>query len=218
MTDAVFVAEDSFTSEDVIRQTLEQAVDAIVSIDENNRVTFFNHAAERLWGYEQQEVVGQNVAMLVPKEMQSMHDAYVDANRTTGVDKIVGGSRQVIVERRDGSKVHATLSLSRVRIGDKITYTAFVKDESATYLERERTRQTLEQAIDAVVTIDGDNGVTFFNAAAERLWGYSRAQVLGRNVAMLVPEVLRAQHDDLVNANRRTRIDKIVGTSREVEI
>ncbi|MEM7675095.1 MAG: PAS domain S-box protein, partial [Myxococcota bacterium] len=92
-----------------------------------------------------------------------------------------------------------------------------MSDESATNLERERTRQTLEQTIDAVVIIDGNNEITFFNAAAERLWGYSRNEVMGRNVSMLVPETLRDQHDELVNANRRTHIDKIVGTSREVE-
>ena len=201
-----------------VDQTLEQALDAVVSIDEKNRVTFFNKAAEELWGYARAEVIGQNVKMLVPEEIRAGHDELVNANRTTGEDKIVGTSRDVEIQRKDDSRIWANLSLSKVKNGNSITYTAFVKDITKEREARERTTQTLEQALDAVVTIDHDNIVTFFNAAAENLWGYQRDEVVGQNVKMLVPEEIRAGHDDLVNANRTTGQDKIVGTSRDVEI
>ncbi|WP_239421307.1 PAS domain S-box protein [Saliniradius amylolyticus] len=197
---------------------LEQAIDAVVSIDGQNRVTFFNAAAERLWGYSRQEVMGQNVKKLVPQAIQSEHDGYVNANRHTGEDKIVGTSRDVLLERKDGKKVWANLSLSRIRVGGEIHYTAFVKDITKQRETQQTINQTLEQALDAVVTIDENNKVTFFNQAAEQLWGYQREQVLGQNVKMLVPQAIQPQHDDYVNANRRTGKDKIVGTTREVPI
>ncbi|MDN0083394.1 PAS domain S-box protein [Crenobacter sp. SG2305] len=203
---------------ETINQTLEQALDAVVAIDEHNNVTFFNRAAERFWGYARHEVLGQNVKMLVPRGIQAAHDGYVNANRTTGEDKIVGTSREVQVERKDGSKVWGSLSLSKVQIGSKIIYTAFVKDISREREVREVINQTLEQAIDAVVSIDSHNNVTFFNSAAEKLWGYERSEVIGRNVKMLVPHAIQAMHDSLVNANRNSGVDKIVGTSREVQI
>jgi len=203
---------------ETINQTLEQALDAVVSIDEKNNVTFFNAAAERFWGYDRSEVIGRNVKMLVPRGLQADHDRLVEANRETGQDKIVGTSREVQVERKDGTQVWACLSLSRVKVGDRITYTAFVKDITGEHNAREMMNQALEQALDAVVTIDEKNNVTFFNAAAERLWGYGRDEVLGRNVKMLVPHAIQAGHDRLVEANRETGKDKIVGTSREVPI
>lgn len=203
---------------DVSRQILQQAIDAVVSIDENNLVTFFNRSAEELWGYRAEEVIGKNVAMLVPSEMQAGHDSFVNANRETGVDKIVGTSREVEVHCKDGSIVQASLSLSKVNVGNKIHYTAFVKDETESRLARETVRQTLEQALDAVVTIDENNNVTFFNKAAEEMWGYSRDEVVGKNVAMLVPKEMQAGHDSFVNANRETGVDKIVGTNREVDV
>jgi len=205
-------------SREVINQTLEQALDAVVTIDEHNHITFFNRAAEQFWGYTRQEVLGQNVKMLVPRGIQAGHDGYVEANRSSGVDKIVGTSREVQVERKDGSKVWGSLSLSKVQVGGRIIYTAFVKDITREREVREVINQTLEQAIDAVVTIDAQNNVTFFNAAAEKLWGFERNEVLGRNVKMLVPHAIQPQHDSLVNANRQTGVDKIVGTSREVLI
>ncbi len=201
-----------------VDQTLEQALDAVVSIDAKNRVTFFNGAAEKLWGYARAEVLGQNVRMLVPEEIRAGHDDLVDANRTTGQDKIVGTSRDVEIQRKDNSRIWANLSLSKVKSGNSITYTAFVKDITKERESRERITQTLEQALDAVVSIDHENVVTFFNGAAETLWGYTREEVVGQNVKMLVPDEIRAGHDDLVNANRTTGQDKIVGTSRDVEI
>lgn len=207
-----------FTSSNSATQALEQAIDAVVSIDEKNIVTFYNDAAEKLWGYKRSEVIGKNVAMLVPKAIQGNHDELVNHNRRTGQDKIVGTSRDIEVECKDGSKAWCNLSLSKVKMGSKINYTAFVKDISEERRNREIINQTLEQAIDAVVTIDEHNNVTFFNNAAEKLWGYDRDQVMGENVKMLVPHGLRSNHDQLVNNNRTTGVDKIVGTNREVPI
>ena len=201
------------------REVLQQAIDGVVTIDENNCVIYMNPAAEKLWGVKAADILGQNVRVLVPKAIQHKHDDLVNANRSTGVDKIVGTSRDIEVERADGATVWANLSLSKVRQSDgAIHYTAFVKDITAERTAREIVNQTLEQALDAVVTIDENNNVTFFNSAAERLWGYSRDEVLGKNVKMLVPAAIRPDHDRLVNANRTTGQDKIVGQSREVEI
>lgn len=199
-------------------QALEQCIDGVISIDENNHITFYNNAAQDLWGYSRDEVIGKNVAMLVPQEIRSNHDELVNRNRRTGKDVIVGTSRDVEIECKDGSRTWCNLSLSKVRMGGKITYTAFVKDISEERRLKEMNNQTLEQAIDAVVTIDENNNVSFFNSAAEELWGRKREEVIGQNVRMLVPHEIQANHDNFVNANRETGINKIVGTNREVPI
>ncbi len=63
-------------------------------------------------------------------------------------------------------------------------------------------KQALEQSVDAVVTIDPQNRIVFFNAAAERLWNIKRAEVIGKNVRILVPPHIQSGHDGLINANR----------------
>ena len=148
------------------KQVLDQCIDAVVSIDEHNNVTYFNRAAEKLWGYTQSEVIGRNVKMLVPRDIQANHDNYVNANRSTGKDKIVGTSRDIQLERKDGQQIWCNLSLSKVHQDGKIAYTAFVKDITEQKEAVDRIDQTLEQCIDAVVTIDENNNVVFFNRAA----------------------------------------------------
>jgi len=198
---------------------LDQAVYAVVQIDDKNRVSYMNRAAEELWQLSKRDVIGKNVKMLVPRHMQADHDSWVNKNRRTGRDKIVGSSRDITMERADGTNRIVNLSLSKMEGADgKISYTAFVLDVTEDRQAQDSITQTLEQALDAVVTIDGQNHVTFFNAAAEELWGYDRDEVVGQNVKMLVPHEIQRNHDRLVNANRTTGVDKIVGTSREVPV
>lgn len=200
-------------------QMLHSALDAVIRIDAENRVTYFNPAAEALWGVPAAQVIGQNVKMLVPPEHQAGHDGYVARHRDTGQNRIVGSSREVEIVRPDGARRWVSLALSKVdEPGKPHGYAAFVRDVTEERERREIIDQTLEQALDAVVTIDETNTVTFMNAAGEALWGYSRTEVIGKNVKMLVPEMHRARHDDYVNANRSTGQDKIVGSSREVAL
>ncbi|PKF48971.1 PAS domain S-box protein [Enterovibrio nigricans] len=173
---ALFAKDISIATQEQqrVEQMLSQSVNSVVSIDGNNHVTYMNPAAEELWGYKADEVIGQNVKMLVPKELRGFHDTYVNTNRQTKVDIIVGTSRDVELERRDGSKIWANLSLSRTDVAGEIGYTAFARDITKEKIAREENEQVLRQAIDAVISIDQNNLVTFFNPAAEVLWGYTQ--------------------------------------------
>lgn len=206
------------TQANQLNEILEQAVDAVVSIDSNNMVTFFNRAAEELWGYSRGEVLGQNVSMLVPVEHKADHDHYINRNRETGQNRIVGTSRDVEMTRKNGDRLWVNLSISKVETEDEIMYTAFVKDVTEQREARDVMDQTLEQAVDAVVTIDDQNNIIFYNSAAEKLWGYKRKEVMGKNVKMLVPHYMQSSHDGYVNHNRQTKEDKVVGSSREVPL
>lgn len=207
-----------FSRNNAAQQALEQSILAVVTIDQNNNITFYNKAAQALWGYTKSEVLGKNIQMLVPVEHKANHDSYVNTHRNTGNNKIVGSSREVELETKAGNRIWVQLALSQVIVGGQKHYTAFVRDVSEEREAREIVEQTLEQALDAVICIDENNNVTLFNASAEKLWGYTRGEVLGKNVKMLVPRAIQPQHDNYVNANRTTGVDKIVGTSREVKI
>jgi len=207
-----------FSRNNAAQQALEQSILAVVTIDQNNNITFYNKAAQDLWGYTKSEVLGKNIQMLVPVEHKANHDSYVNTHRNTGNNKIVGSSREVELETKAGKRIWVQLALSQVIVGGQKHYTAFVRDVSQEREAREIVEQTLEQALDAVICIDEHNNVTLFNASAEKLWGYTRGEVLGKNVKMLVPRAIQPEHDNYVNANRTTGVDKIVGTSREVKI
>ncbi|MGF6495560.1 c-di-GMP-specific phosphodiesterase [Luteibacter sp. 621] len=164
-------------------QTLEQALDAVVSIDAANNVTFYNAAAERLWGYPRDAVIGRNVSMLVPFAIQGSHDAMVNANRAGRPDRIVGKSREVQLERADGTLLWVSLAMSRIQLPDGIHYTAFVRDVSEEVARREMLRllaMVADHTDNAVVITDAGGITQYVNHGFERMSGYAAAEVVGR--------------------------------------
>ena len=171
-------------STDVFSQTLEQVIDAVVSIDENNNVTFFNKAAEKLWGYDRKEVLGKNVKILVPKSIQGSHDNYVNSNRKTGNDKIVGTSRQVELYRANGTKLYAELSLSKIKVDSKILYTAFLKDVTQEVLRREKFELlslVSDHTDNSVIVTNSKKQIEYINNGFTKLTGYKLEECIGKN-------------------------------------
>lgn len=167
-------------------QALAQAIDAVVSIDSRNRITFFNAAAEKLWGYRRDEVLGRNVSLLVPSDIRPVHDSLINRNRDTGVDRIVGTRREIRIERKDGSTFWGSMSLSKVRLGKKITYTAFIRDVSAdVQLREERHLLSLvaHETDNAVIICDGNMQIQFVNRGFTTLFGYQLEEVRGKRPA-----------------------------------
>ena len=184
----------------VLIAALEQSIDAVVIIDGRNEVSFFNAAAERLWGRDRSEVLGQNVRMLVPEAVRPHHDGYVNANRGGASDKLVGTIVEVPIDRPDGTRRVGSLSLSRIQAGGEVHYAAFVKDMTDEVRRREDLyllSLVANETDRAVVITDEHQQIVYCNAAFTQLFGYQRDEVMGRvPVALLAgrhsdPEVVR---------------------------
>ena len=110
----------SKSQSDAMRTAVDQAIDAVITINTQNNITYLNKAAENLFGYSAYGALGKNVKLLVPSEFKRDHDSYVNANRNGGRDKIVGTSRDIQIETRSGERRWCSLSLSKVRMPDGI--------------------------------------------------------------------------------------------------
>jgi two-component system, LuxR family, sensor kinase FixL len=110
------------------RAIIETAVDAIILIDRRGRVEAFNPAAERLFGYPSNEVLGRNVSMLMPEPYASEHDHYLRRYGMTGERHIIGIGREVTARRRDGTTFPAHLSVAELSIEGDVKFTGIVRD------------------------------------------------------------------------------------------
>ena len=119
---------------------LDTGPDAIVTIDEIGRIESFNTAAVRLFGYSEDEIVGQNVKVLMPSPYREEHDGYLARYRKTGEKRIIGIGRIVVGQRRDGSTFPLELSVGEVWVGKRRLFTGFIRDIT----ERQGTEQRLQ--------------------------------------------------------------------------
>ena len=123
--------EELRASEARWRSVIDSAVDGIVVIDAHGRIESFNPAAERLFGYEEREVVGRNVNMLMPSPYHEEHDTYLTRHLATGVQKIIGTGREVTGLRRDGTTFPLHLSVGKMTMEGAQRFTGILHDLSA---------------------------------------------------------------------------------------
>lgn len=113
------------------RSIVHSAVDGIVVIDAYGRIEAFNPGAERLFGYTEQEVLGQNVNMLMPQPYRDEHDRYLARYLATGFKKIIGTGREVAGQRKDGTTFPLHLSVGEITLEGERKFTGILHDLSA---------------------------------------------------------------------------------------
>jgi PAS domain S-box-containing protein len=130
-------------SEERLRAVLHAATDAIISIDQRGSITAINPATERMFGYTQEELIGQNISMLMPSPYRDEHDDYVARYLRTREARVIGIGREVAGRRKDGTIFPVDLAVSEVdHLG---FFTGIVRDIS---FRRELQKEVLEAAIE----------------------------------------------------------------------
>ncbi len=123
------------------KSILDTIPDAMVVIDDQGIIQSFSAAAERLFGYKTEDVVGKNVKLLMPAPYRDEHDDYIARYLQTGERRIIGIGRVVVGERKDGSTFPIELAVGEMRSGDRRFFTGFIRDLT----ERQKTEARLQE-------------------------------------------------------------------------
>ncbi|MDQ8186479.1 PAS domain S-box protein [Pelagicoccus sp. SDUM812002] len=211
---------DAPRSKDFLHAVLDTVVDGVIAIDRKGIIQSVNNAAERVFGYESQEIVGKNVNVLMPEPYHSEHDGYLTNFHRTGEAKVMGiAGRELFAKRKDGSVFPIELGISAMEIDTQSLYVGIVRDiterKSAERLTAE-LKGVMDAVVDGLVTIDDKGDIHSFNPAAERIFGYESSEVAGQNVKVLMPEPYHGEHDGYLHNYRDTGVRKIIGIGREV--
>ncbi len=195
-----------------VRGLMDTAADGIVVTDAAGKVRLFNRACETLFGYAAETILERDVSLLIEDP---------DSWRADGAD---GSGMLVSGRREDGSLFPMHLSIGR--IADPVNGDALVgiiRDETRSQAaegalrdQAERLRSILETVPDAIIVIDEEGLIESFSPSAERLFGWTTAEVHGHNAALLMPPPYRLNHDSYIQRYRRTGERRIIGIGRVV--
>jgi two-component system sensor kinase FixL len=124
-----------------LQSILDTVPEAMIVIDEKGVIQSFSTAAERLFGHQAVEAIGQNVRTLMPAPYREGHDSYLQRYQNTGERRIIGIGRVVVGQRKDGSTFPMELAVGEMKSGDQRYFTGFVRDLT----ERQQTETRLQE-------------------------------------------------------------------------
>jgi len=141
INDAKQIEDELRKRENHLRSILDTVPDAMIVIDGHGIIQSFSTAAERMFGYSEQEASGRNVSELMPDPDRSRHDGYMTRYRATGKRHIIGIGRIVTGKRRDGTTFPMHLSIGEMHTGGEPFYTGFARDLT----EHQQTQARLQE-------------------------------------------------------------------------
>ncbi|MDY6785146.1 MAG: PAS domain S-box protein [Cyanobacteriota bacterium] len=180
------------------------AEDAIISIDQNQRIQLFNQGAEKIFGYTAAEIIGQPLDLLLPPSARDVHREHIHKFGRSKTESRTMAQRNrmgVFGRRKTGEEFPAEASISKLHLSNGYLYTVILRDIT----ERQRTEQALREsqakfagivkiAEDAIISIDENQHIQLFNQGAEKIFGYTASDVIGQPLDILLPPDARRAH------------------------
>ncbi|MEV0220394.1 PAS domain S-box protein [Streptomyces sp. NPDC050704] len=196
---AVRDVSDRKAAEERFRGLLEAAPDAMVIVDDAGVIKLVNAQTEALFGYRREELLGHPVELLVPGRFRGHHTPHRDGYVANRQVRPMGAGLELHGLRKDGTEFPVEISLSPLETADGLLVSAAVRDVSDRKAAEERINELaalVESSQDAILAKTLDGRITYWNVAAQRLYGYTRAEVMGRHVSVLAPP----EHRDAIDA------------------
>jgi PAS domain S-box-containing protein len=170
---------------------MTSSLDCIVGIDHEGNVIEFNAAAEQLFGYDREQILGRELAeLIVPEELRDRHRAGLQRYLETGEGEMIDRRTELPALHADGTVIPVELTVTRIPGSEPPVFTGFLRD-TTDRADAERLRQHMAEVVrgtqDAVISKDLEGIVTTWNPAAEKLYGYSAEAAIGRHISFLIP-------------------------------
>ena len=182
------------TIEEQFRALLEAAPDAMVIVDERGQIQLVNGQAEQLFGYARSDLVGHSIELLVPERARAAHVGHRRNYLRAPATRPMGAGVELYARRSDGIEFPVEISLSPLETQSGTLTISAIRDVSARRRADAKFRALLESAPDAMVIVNDAGEIVLVNVQTERMFGYSRHELLGQRVEMLVPARYRRAH------------------------
>ncbi|KAG7341484.1 signal transduction histidine kinase [Nitzschia inconspicua] len=214
---------------EVVRSMVDHAMDAVVTINEEGIIQTANPAAHKLFGYDDNELIGHNMSKLCGGNHAEKHNQYIQSYVKTGVEKAMGKNREVPCRHKDGHEFPCQLGLQEITPiasashSQKRYFCGYLRDLTQQYQheaeikEKEELAQAMvNSSFDPMLEINEEGIITMVNDAILCTFGYTREEMLGSNVSIICGDDHGAHHDEYMRRYLETGCQRIIGRKRQV--
>jgi len=186
-------------SQEFFRAIADSSVDAIISVDESGRITFFSYGAEKMFGYTAAEALGQPTTLLMPEDQRVLHTAAFNSYLETGQARIIGKVVEVTARRSNGEVFPVDLTLSTSLAGGKTLFSSIIRDITERKIAEEKSRENQERLASIYHTVadvifqleveeNEDYRFVSVNSAFNKVTGLPTEEVVGKLVNEVIPQ------------------------------
>ncbi|MBI5539076.1 MAG: PAS domain S-box protein [Bacteroidia bacterium] len=183
-------------SESQLRAVFDTVVDSIITIDDKGIIQTYNNSSQTIFGYQRNEVLGENIRILMPEPYSSEHDGYLQNYLKSERQEKTGRTHIVMGLRKDGSTFPMDLSVSEFVVNGNRAFTGIIRDmtdkiksEKALIDSEEKYRLMSENVIDGIYSTECGRFKSI-NLAMEKIFGYSTGEMIGMPVWHLaIPDI-----------------------------
>jgi PAS domain S-box-containing protein len=193
-------------SEGRLAGVIQSAMDAILTVDERQNILLFNSAAERMFRCPASEALGQPLTRFIPQRFHAAHAGHIHKFAGTGVtSRAVGSKNALWALRADGQEFQIEASISQVVTGGRKLFTVILRDVTER-VQVEAVRDCLAAIVDssddAIISKDMNGTINAWNRGAEKVFGYSAAEAIGKPMVMLFPRGRVNEEADILDRIR----------------
>lgn len=204
-------------SEKRTRLIIESSLSAIVIMDSYGIINDWNHQAEKIFGWTKEEAIGQRLeTLIIPPRFRKAHRQGLEIFLRTGIGPFLNKLIEQTAIRRDGTEFPVELSFSPLRLSNAYIFSGFIHDITARKRLEHRFRQAVEASPNAIIMVNESGTMVIVNAQTESSFGYSRDELIGQPIEILVPERFRSAHNNFMHAYLAAPESRPMGTGREL--
>jgi len=173
---------------------VESAPSGMIMVDRSGKIVLVNRETERLFGYPRDELTGQPIELLVPSRLRDGHPAFRSGFFANPQTRSMGAGRDLFGLRKDGVEIPVEIGLNPLETDEGLFVLASVVDITERKRAEARWRAVVESSPSGMVMVDRAGKIVLVNRETERLFGYTREELTGQPIELLVPDRYRPRH------------------------
>ncbi len=175
-------------------QIVSSASDAMLVVAGSGRILLVNPQAEHLFGYRRDELIGEPVEVLLPDAARADHERFREHYRGRPHARPLVSGLDIRGRRKNGETFEAEVSLTPIEDEGELLIASTIRDVSEREPSEAYFRQLLKLAPDAMIILDDEGRISIVSDQVEKMFGYSREELTGRPIEILLPARLRQRH------------------------
>lgn len=212
-------------SEERFRRLANLAPDSILMVDQDEKIIYCNGATTRIFGYELLELMNSHIKSIVPEFYQEQARLGLSAIKKTRELKVWRQSMTIPLKKKDGAQFFAEISLASFVTEEGWNAIVIIRDvsqrkamEKELAQSEERFRKLAASAPDAIIVVESNERLSYWNEAAEKIFGYLAKEALGQELHQLItPEKYREKEKEGFERFRKTGTGPLIGKIVETE-